>query len=103
MQGTHQNLHNICKPDISQLKRIIRRIQLIQEQVTYHDKVFKIGVDVFWTNRHDLIYGAKKKLQWTHENWQNIRNAWKFSFLRPQEHFPTFLLRYVMIANILHI
>ena len=60
MQGTHQNLHNICKPDISQLKRIIRRIQLIQEQITYLDKVFKIGVDVFWTNRHDLRYGAKK-------------------------------------------
>ena len=73
------------------------------QNCAFYDRAFKLGGDVLWTNINDLRYGAKKKLQWTHENWQNIRNAWKFSFLRPQEHFPTFLLRYVMIANILHI
>ena len=80
MQGTHQNLHNICKPDISQLKRIIRRIQLIQEQVTYHDKVFKIGVDVFWTNRHDLIYGAKKNCNGPMKIAQYLQNTDIFVF-----------------------
>ena len=40
-------------------------------------------------NRNDLRRGAKKKLQCTHENWGNISNTWKFSFLRPHKRFPT--------------
>ena len=34
----------------------------------FYDRAFKLGGDVLWTNRNDLRYGAKKNLQWTHEN-----------------------------------
>ena len=57
----------------------------------FYDRAFKLGGDVLWTNRNDLRYGAKKKLQWTHENLHNICNTRKFSFLRPHEHFQTSL------------
>ena len=34
----------------------------------FYDRAFKLGGDVLWTNINDLRYGAKKNLQWTHEN-----------------------------------
>ena len=95
-----QNVHNIYNHDISLLKHIIKRMPVRKEEVTFHDP--KDGEDILRTNRIDLRYGAQKNLQWTHENWHNVRKTWKFSFLRPHEHFPT-SVRYVMIANILHI
>ena len=57
----------------------------------FYDRAFKLGGDVLWTNRNDLRYGAKKNLQWTHENLHNICNTRKFSFLRPHKHFQTSL------------
>ena len=56
----HQNLQNICNHDISHLNRAIRRIHLMQEQVTYYDKAFKIGGEFLRTNRNDTRYSAKK-------------------------------------------
>ena len=34
----------------------------------FYNRAFKLGGDVLWTNINDLRYGAKKNLQWTHEN-----------------------------------
>ena len=62
-QKVYLNLNTILVGSVS--------LQKCQNSAFY-DRAFKLGGDVLWTNRNDLRYGAKKNLQWTHENLHNI-------------------------------
>ena len=54
---------------ISELSLVVGSVSLKKWQNSaFYDRAFKFGGDVLWTNRNDLRYGAKKNLQWTHEN-----------------------------------
>ena len=74
-------------PTVFPLQELVGSVSLKKWQNSaFYDRAFKLGGDVLWTNINDLRYGAKKNLQWTHENLHHICNTRNFSFLRPHKH-----------------